>query len=346
MTPPDPDLPLDDAPLDDDALAVQAVVDDEATPEQRRRVARDPELVAEVARVRQAVAAVATPVEPPPADVLAALRARAVAALDEPIEADEPAEADPPAPDVPSHPPVADLGAARARRSRRLPPLPAVAAVVILLVVVGVGLLVAGSGGEDADTGATSSADADGGGDAGGSGEGDVTAGAEEGAGESAADADRPSDALRAELLEGAQARYADDEELAESLREVDLDSLAVAGEGTGGDGLEEQAPSTTTTGPEGASGDDEATTTTAETAFSADARTLARDPLVTRCDDVLRAAEPELGPVTAAVLVEVDGVPVLVLSNPVEVSDQAPSGVRLTALNAVDCSPRTAVLR
>ena len=60
----------------------------------------------------------------------------------------------------------------------------------------------------------------------------------------------------------------------------------------------------------------------------------------------MLRAAEPDLEPATAAVLVDVAGVPVLVLSNPVEVSDEAPSGIRLTVLNALDCSPRAAVVR
>jgi hypothetical protein len=75
-------------------------------------------------------------------------------------------------------------------------------------------------------------------------------------------------------------------------------------------------------------------------------ARALASDPAVTRCDDVQRSVESELEPATAAALVEVDGVPVLVLSNPVEVSDDAPSGIRLTVLNALDCSPRGAVLR
>jgi hypothetical protein len=55
----------------------------------------------------------------------------------------------------------------------------------------------------------------------------------------------------------------------------------------------------------------------------------------------VQRSAEPDLEPVVAAVLVDVAGTPVLILSNPVEATDQAPAGIRLTALNAIDCSPR-----
>src|SRR5262249_43118570 len=97
--------------------------------------------------------------------------------------------------------------------------------------------------------------------------------------------------------------------------------------------------------------GGDASTTTVPPTTRSAtqagsNALAFAADPVVTRCDDVLRSAEPELEPAVAAVLVEADGVPVLGLSNPIEPSAQAPSGLRLTVLNAVDCSPRAAVLR
>lgn len=331
MTP--PDLPLDDGPLDDDTLALHAVVDDEATAEQRRRVARDPELVARVAALRNAVAAVAEPVEPPPADVLAALRQRAVAALDQPDDDLAPADDEdlvvPPPP-----PPVRDLGTARARRRRQLPPLPAVAAVVVLLVVVGVGLLVAGTSTDDSGDRASSglAADSD---DAAEGGAEATTAG-----GPDAMSAeDRPADALRDELLARSTARYGSQEDLEADLRRVDVDTLALAGSVPAPtDDASGEAASTTTAPPTTSGGSTEGAGTNAS-AF-------ASDPVATRCDSVLRAAEPDLDPAVAATLVEVDGVPVLILSNPTEVSDQAPSGLRLTVLNAVDCSPRSAVLR
>lgn len=347
MTTRDHDSPLDDGPLDDDTLAVSAVVDDEATPEQRRRVARDPELVARVGALREAVAAVAAPVEPPPADVLAALRARALDAVDEAEAEAEAEEASTPPPA-----PVRDLGAARARKARRLPPLPAVAAVVVLLVVVGVGLLVAGTSGKDEDI-ATTSADAGGsaaeesGGDSGGEGGGGDDAESAT-AGESELDEEfstRPADEVRDELLDQATASYASEEDLERELRRVDPEGLGLAGAPATSTEDGDGEPATTTTTP--------APTTTPESsgagatdAQARQARAFAADPIATRCDDVLRSAEPELEPAVAAVLVDVAGVPVLVLTNPVEVSDQAPSGLRLTVLNAVDCSPRAAVLR
>lgn len=352
MTPPDHDPTLDDGPLDDDTVAVNAVVDDEATAEQRRRVARDPELVARVADLRAAVAAVAAPVEPPGPDVLAALRARALDALDETDGedgADEPDDlvVEPrPASDPPA--PVRDLGAARARRSRSLPPLPAVAAVVVLLVLVGVGLIVAGSGGKG-DTAA------DGGGASGGA---EATAGETASAGDdAAADAqqeleeefsERPADEVRDDLLARATARYATDAELVDELEGVDVQTYSLAGTTadapTTSDDDEPDAttspPSTTTSPPSTAgSGPESASAARAARAFAA-------DPVATRCDSVLRSAEPDLDPAIAAVLVEVDGVPVLVLSNPTDPTTRAPEGIRLTALNAVDCSPRAAVVR
>ncbi len=348
MTPPDHDDQLDDAPLDDDTLAVNAVVDDEATPEQRRRVARDPELVAQVTALRAAAAAVAAPVDPPAADVLAALRQRALDALDEP--ADETAEPEPVADDEPEAPapppayPVRDLATARARRTRSLPPLPAVAAVIILLVVVGVGLIVAGSGGKGdsaADGGGDASATAaddsgGGGGDEGGeAAEEDL----QEQFGESSenpaasgdgSQLDGPSAARVEELLARSTATYATDAQLLAELREIDPEVLALRGsEGSTG-----EAPSTT--GVPGPDDEDESQMSAA----------LAADPAIQRCDDVLRAGEPELGAATAAALVEIDGVPVMVLSTPVEPTDRAPLGVRVTVLNALDCSPRGGVAR
>lgn len=341
MTP--PDLPLDE-PLDDDTLAVHAVVDDEATTEQRRRVARDPELVARVAALQAVVAAVAEPVAPPPADVLAQLRRRALDALDEapagPGPEDEAgSDPDPVPPDLP----IRDLATARARRSRSLPPMPAVAAVVILLVVVGVGLLVAGTAGKgdssaDGSSGGvqTESGGNSGGGDDAAAEEAPTAAADEDAAGDTTvADAeDRPSDEFRDELLQRSTARYATQAALEADLRQVDVDTFTLSGS-TPETGQEDGGEASTTTGP----------ATTAPTTGPSSAA-FAADPVVTRCDTVLRSAEPELEPAIAAVLVDVDGEPVLVLSNPTEITDQAPSGIRLTVLNAVDCSPRSAVLR
>jgi hypothetical protein len=348
MTP--PDLPLDE-PLDDDALAVHAVVDDEATTEQRRRVARDPELVAQVAALREVIAAVAEPVEPPPADVLADLRRRALDARDETPAEPDPEDGDGSAPDPAPPPPlpIRDLGAARARRARSLPPLPAVAAVVILLVVVGVGLLVAGTGGQDADQssadgGAPTAEGSAGQAESGGDGGSDDAA-AEE-APTAAADSDqttvgeaedRPADRVRDELLQRATASYATQAALEADLRQVDVDTFTLSGSAAPETGQEEDdGEASTTTSPP----------TTAPVTGQTSAFAFAADPVATRCDTVLRSAEPELEAAIAAVLVAVDGEPVLVLSNPTEVTDQAPAGIRLTVLNAVDCSPRSAVLR
>jgi len=367
MTPPDHDPLLDDGPLDDDTLAVHAVVDDEATPEQRRRVARDPRLVAQVAEVRAAIAAVAAPIDPPSDAVFAALRARALDALDEAAAAPPSHEGTPPA-DAPR--PVRDISSAPTRQARRLPPLPAVAAVVVLLVALGVGLLIAGgsNGGED-----TASRGASGGDSA--SAEEDAAVADEEqpeNAGEQTDDGDDaeasgttgessndsingPSDVPVEELLRAATARYATEADLLTDLRRTDPDDLTLSGTTTGtGQGEDEdphwvvavrawlaadpapESTTSTTVGPTTGSPPD-------ETGLSA---AFARDPIAMRCDTVQRSAEPDLEPATAAALVEVDGVPVVVLSNPVEVSDRAPFGIRLTVLNALDCSPRAAVLR
>ncbi|HMJ74779.1 MAG TPA: hypothetical protein VK507_02345 [Iamia sp.] len=371
MTPPDHDPLLDDGPLDDDTLAVHAVVDDEATPEQRRRVARDPQLVAQVAEMRAAVAAVAGPIDPPSDAVLAALRRRALDALDEAPAADTPFSHEvPPPADVPR--PVRDISSAPTRRVRRLPPLPAVAAVVVLLVLLGVGLLIAGGSSEDEPTasgGASSGADdgsanADADADATVAGEGqdetdeqgqpssdaptddtEATTGENEAAG--------PSDARVEELLAAATARYATEADLLSDLRRTDPDELALSGTTATDEGGNDphwvvavrewlagvpvpESTTTTTVGPTTGSPPNEGSLT----------ESFARDPIAIRCDDVQRSAEPELEPATAAALVEVDGIPVVVLSNPVEISDRAPSGIRLTVLNALDCSPRAAVLR
>ncbi len=329
-----PDLPLD-GPLDADDLAVAAVLDGDATAEQRRRVARAPELVGRLRAAEAAVAAVRGPLDGPGEDVFAALRARAVAALDEPARPSSTSEGD----DDPTPTPAADdpgpvtepaggddLATRRARRARRLPPLPAVAAVVILLVVVGIGLLVSDDrSSEDTASEATASADA------GGSAADDASAAAEGG---------RPADEPLAALLARTTASFTDDDTLFEALRQVDPTTLDLAAAADGA------APSTAAPPP----GDGRTATTTtgaATTAGSgADGRVLAEDDDVLRCDSVMRSAEPELEPATAAVFVSVGGTPVVILSNAVPASEDGPATTRLTALNALDCSPRGAVQR
>lgn len=350
MTPPDHDPLLDDEPLDDDTLAVHAVVDDEATPEQRRRVARDPALVAQVASLRAVVEAVAAPIDAPGEDVLAAIRARAIdtALADDPVdEPPAPSPGPPPATaPAPAEPyaatPVRDLSRARARRARRLPPLPAVAAVVILLVLVGVSLLASGGSDDEdqADSGSSaltaSGDDASGGGSDGG---GDT---------EGAASETSPSGEFQRELLADAVARYDDEQALLDELRRTDPEDLSLAGQVT--TGAEDSPPSTaasTTTTPETNGESSETTTSVPDVELGGrDAEAYAATPNVQRCDSVLRSAERDLGPVVAAVVVDLDGIPVLVLSNPIEATDDAPAGLRLTVLNAVDCAPRAAVVR
>ncbi|QYG95298.1 hypothetical protein HC251_24605 [Iamia sp. SCSIO 61187] len=327
MTTPDHDPQLDDGPFDDDTLAVHAVVDGEATAEQRRRVARDPALVAQVAALRVVVDAVAEPVAPPPDDVLAAIRARALDAAG-PAAADEALPAEPlPAPAAPR--PPADLGAARARKARRLPPLPAVAAVVVLLVLVGVTLLVTATGDGDGDTGDLSAADATIGDEESSTAGRDEADAAEGGAGGGEASAeDAPSTTAAAgaatdALLALATASFPSMADLEAAVRTVDPETLRFPADGTAG----------STTAPSPA--DDDLA-----------AQAFASNPAATRCDTVLRAGEPDLEPAVAATIVDLAGTPVLVLTTPVPVSDDAPTGFRLTLLNAVDCSPRGAVLR
>lgn len=346
------DQPLD-GPLDTDELAVLAVLDGDATAEQRRRVARDPELVGRLRAAEAAVAAVRERLDGPGDDVLDALRARAVAAWDDEAPSDdhddlEPDDGSSPDPDrtsdddaqadaPPVRPATDELAARRARRpARRLPPLPAVAAVVILLVVVGIGLLVSGNqSSEDAASDAAATADAESGGGADGGSESaeDATAGAA---------SEGPADAARAALLARATASYTDDESLFTDLRQVDPTTLDLA---TADEAAPTTAPPSTTTAPPAGDSDD-ATTTTAAAGPGADGRVLAEDGDVVRCDTVMRSAEPDLEPATAAVFVSVDGVPVVILSNPVPATDDGPATTRLTALNALDCSPRGAVQR
>lgn len=210
----------------------------------------------------------------------------------------------------------------------------------------GVSLLVAGGQDDDgraADLSSGGAGDAQGVESAGDAGSDDAAA---EEAPTAAADSDqttvgeaedRPADRVRDELLQRATASYATQAALEADLRQVDVDTFALSGSAAPETGQEDgSGEASTTTSPP----------TTAPVTGQSSAFAFAADPVATRCDTVLRSAEPELEPAIAAVLIEVDGEPVLVLSNPTEVTDQAPAGIRLTVLNAVDCSPRSAVLR
>ena len=325
MTPPPTPHDPGAEPLDDDELAVHAVLDGEATADERRRVARDPRLRARLEELRATAAAVAA--TPPAAEAdLDRVRATAIAALatDPHADADEDADADAdarvgPSDDDPGGP--ADGGDEEAagdpavvplttRRPRRLPPLPAVAAVVLVLLVVGVGLIATGRG-DDGDTSATQTAAE--------SRAGDAT----EEAGDATSDgaASPEADAAASTTLPEGTRTFASDDDLRVVLQDVDPTSL---------DAL---APPPAADDPGGA-GAGEATASAAETEDGA------------RCGSVLQASDSAIGEVQAAALVDVDGTTLLVLSTPVEATAERPASTRLTVLEAESCVPRFAVQR
>lgn len=143
-------------PPDDDL--VSAVLDGEATPEERARVAADPRLQARLEELRAASAFVATPVDPPPAG--AADRAVAAAVAERGRSDEVAAEV------VPLRP---------WRDPRRIL---AVAAVLVLLVGIGALLSQAEWGGGDSGSGgdAALTADTSGGDEGGGAESGDASA--------------------------------------------------------------------------------------------------------------------------------------------------------------------------
>ncbi|WCO67096.1 hypothetical protein PO878_21645 [Iamia majanohamensis] len=321
--PPTPDDPGAE-PLDDDELAVHAVLDGEATADERRRVARDPRLRARLEELRATAAAVAP--TPPAAEAdLARIRATAIAALatDPAAEADDgevddadaagvAADDDPGGPSDGDEEPAGDPAVVplTTRRPRRLPPLPAVAAVVLVLLVVGVGLIATGRG-DDGDTSATQTA-AESRADEATEEAGDATSG---GAASPEADA-----APSTTLPEGTRT-FASDDDLRVVLQEVDPTSL---------DALAPPPPADDAGGSD--AGD--ATASAAETEDGA------------RCGSVLQASDSAIGEVQAVALVEVDGTPLVVLSTPVEATAETPASTRLTVLEAASCVPRFAVQR
>jgi hypothetical protein len=131
----DPTDPRDSESLDELA---SAYVDGEATPDEVARVDADPTLLARVAELRTVAAAVAEPVDPPPAEVRDAHIAAALAAADEPAERTG-------AP--------ADLAAERAERDRHRRRLVALSvAAAVLVAVIAVPLLARLGGGGDTET--------------------------------------------------------------------------------------------------------------------------------------------------------------------------------------------------
>ena len=167
----------DPDPTPDDLL-VSAVLDGVASPDDVARVTGDPVLSARLEQFRSVARAVGGPVPLVDPVVRDAHLARALAAFQgeaggaAPLAA-VPAPPPPPAPAAP--PPPADLGAARARRQRKLgPAILSVAAALVLIMAAGALLVRLGdssdSGSSSSDEAATASApDAAESGDAGGS---------------------------------------------------------------------------------------------------------------------------------------------------------------------------------
>lgn len=328
----------DDSPPDDtdapdaDTLAIHAVLDGEAGAEERRRVAADPGLLARLAAARAAQEAVASPPVPPDDGVLAAARARA---LDEalgpaPVADDESADESDgttTASDPDDGDEVVPIEAARDRRGagsrRRLPPLPAVAAVVLVLVLVGVGLLLTDDGDDNVETAADSSEAtteeslADDGSAQEGAQERSPASTADDGdaggdaAGEAPAAADPDVADVVDDLLALATATYPTPDDLLVDLRTVDPETLALPVEGS------------TTGGPLDGGG------------------VRPDDAQVARCD-VINSNQEELDPATAAVIVDIDGTPVVVTSN----HDPRSDATRLTVMELPSCVPLGGVAR
>jgi hypothetical protein len=144
-------------PPDDDL--VSAVLDDEATPEERARVAADPRLQARLEELRAASAFVATPVEPPPAGAADRAVATAIAGRDRSDEV------------------TAAVVPLRPWRDPRH--ILAAAAVLVFLVGIGALLSQADWGGDDSGSGGDAALTADTGGSdesSGGAEAGDATA--------------------------------------------------------------------------------------------------------------------------------------------------------------------------
>jgi hypothetical protein len=362
MTPPDPppgaDDDLDREPTDDE-LAVHAVLDGEATAAQRRRVASDPGLRARVTEMKAVVDQVAAPPQAPSEDVFDAIRAAAAAHLDDSGEvvdlrdevlareaADEDEDDDPadqgvdddltdldereavggmavPGREDDDRDIVVPIPRPEPRPRRRWPALPAVAAAILVLVALGVGLIVTDGGDGDADFSAVSSAI---GGDHDGAGGADDAAG-EESASDGVQERDE-TDTESAPTTTAApasgdvsqiapQASFPDQAALREVLQQVDPATLVLD---PGPQGFEDGRR--------------------AGNLRQSDAAEVAR------CSSVLQSSDDAIGPAQAAVAVEVDGERLLVLSSPVEATQDGPARVLLHVVDPVSCVPRFAVQR
>lgn len=338
--PPDPDTPLDaDRYPTSGEVAVNAILDGEATAEQRRRVARDPQLVALLAEMQTVTDAVAAVPSSPPASTFDRVRATA---LDAPALtghkhdlADEDAHADPGFPSIGDDPTSRDddgrdevvaLERRRAPRSRSLPPLPAVAAVVVLLLALGVGLIVNGQGERDEETTAASAQDSP---DE--ATRGDVDS-ADGGAEAEADDAPVPGGSSAASEV---SATFPDDAALRMALEQTDPATLDLAPPDVSG---EEAEPEATEPDDRGASEDSARPTD--------EGRALAASPEAARCSAALEASEPTIAPAVAAALVTVDGQERLVLTNPVAAREGTPAAIQITVFEAGSCVPLFAVQR
>lgn len=322
MTPETDPLAPDDGPLDVGELAVHAVLDDEATPEQRRLVAGDPALRARLEELRAvALRTAATDDDTVSDDELSAIRARALAALDQVDDPDEDPEEDPGDepeegrgdPGPPS--PVAPLR--RPRRpitSRRLPPLPAVAAIVVVLMAVGLGLILTAD--DEAQQTATEAASrGDEAADASSEGDdaviesGERPPAAPTTTSPGAFSADSPEAAGGGATADESLLEFADEEQLRQTLVSIDPRTLEAPGA--------PPAPTANRTLDEGG-----------------------------RCSQVLEASDPAIETAQAVRRVLLADDEVLILSNPVAATATEPANIRLTVVEPVGCIPLLAVQR
>ncbi len=298
--PPDEDLDADDE-------AVLAVLDDTATADQRRRVARDPVLRSRLAAQRAAAEAVAAPVAPLSDTTSHRLRIAALAALDAPVDEGDAAA---PGEDADDSPVVVPLPPRRP--ARKLPPLPAVAAVVLLLIGVGLALILSDRSGGDL-TAERSTADAAAEEQARDLGEDAATGGLPASEPDATHSDDGAEAAPNADASSAAELpRYPDEAALREALEDIDPLTLQSPTNSTAGNALEQER-------------------SLEQAAF---------------CDEGLQAVLPELGPTQASLLVLVDDREVLVISNPVAATAQTSASTRLTALDARSCTPLFGVQR
>lgn len=306
--------------IDDESVRlVLAVLDGDATADERRRVARDPALAALVAAQRAAATAVAAAPGRPSDEQKSRARAAALAALAGPPgldavptepseEPDDPALA--PGPRLGVRPPPLSVANRDAHRHRRrLPGLPAVAAAVVLLVVLGVGLILNGQG---VDQTASESRSAD----------------TEESTGAGGADAARAAPSTTA--IEKSPAAP----DAASGEGAVRPDQLPDLG------GFADQAVLTRTLATV------DVTTLAPPTTPSPPAADSLGSQAADRCEQVIRSADEMLGERLAAARAVLDGDTVIIISSPIAAQGGDPARTRLTVMDPTSCVPRFAVER